>query len=349
MPEWADRLEYSMASGLESGCGIMTNEKIQRVKSALLCMQRHSWEQGVAAQAFLEMGDGDTVILMAKEAVVRQLEDGRLAVMNNTSAVTDPASVGEPLLFAAKATGEAKLAEAADRMLEYLLHKAPRADNGAIMHLNDRPEVWVDSYYMAPPFLAAAGHFREAFEQIALYKELLLDRDKKLFSHMWNDRTKSFTRKDFWGVGNGWALAGMTRVLGALPDSMRHEKDLLAGYIRETLDACIAFMREDGLFHDVIDNPATFVETNTSQMLAYAIYKGMAGGWLDSSYRGYADKMRRAANDKVDEYGLVQGVCGSPDFNSPGTAPEGQAFYLLMETASESLYAQHRQNKFSST
>lgn len=311
----------------------MINEKTDRVKNALLCMQRHSWEQGTAAQAFLEMGDEDIVILMAKEAVVRQLGDGRLAVMNNTVAVTDPASVGEALLFAARATGEAELADAAGRMLHYLLYTAPRAGNGAILHLNDKPEVWVDSFYMSPPFLAAAGHHREAFEQIGLYRELLLDREKSVFSHIWNDGSRSFTRKDFWGVGNGWALAGMTRVMRVLPGTMQREKSLLVGYIRETLDGCIAYMREDGLFHDVIDDPSTFVETNTSQMLAYTIYRGMTGGWLDGAYKEYADKMRRAANDKVDRFGLVQGVCGSPDFNSPGTASEGQAFYLLMETA----------------
>ncbi|HEX2946148.1 MAG TPA: glycoside hydrolase family 88 protein [Clostridia bacterium] len=322
---------------------IENNEKIDKVKKALLCMQRHSWEQGTAAQAFLEMGEYDTAILMAKEAVVRQLDDGRLGVMNNTSAVTDPASVGEALLFAARSTGETELADAAGKMLDYLLHKAPRAENGAIMHLNDKPEVWVDSFYMSPPFLAATGHSREAFSQIKLYRELLLDSGKRVFSHIWNDRTKSFTRKDFWGVGNGWALAGMTRVMRKLPETMQYEKNLLAGYIHEALDGCIAYMREDGLFHDVIDDHSAFVETNTSQMMAYTIYRGISGGWLDGSYRAYADKMRDAANDKVDSYGLVQGVCGSPAFNSPGTAPEGQSFYLLMETAAYDFYRGRQQ------
>jgi hypothetical protein len=31
--------------------------------------------------------------------------------------------------------------------------------------------------------------------------------------------------------------------------------------------------------------------------------------------------------------GLVRGVCGSPEFDHPGTATEGQAFFLLMEAA----------------
>jgi unsaturated rhamnogalacturonyl hydrolase len=35
-----------------------------------------------------------------------------------------------------------------------------------------------------------------------------------------------------------------------------------------------------------------------------------------------------------------QGVCCAPNFNKPGTATEGQAFFLLMEVAYRDLYAQ---------
>ena len=48
---------------------------LDKVKRALLTMQRYSWEQGVSAQALLELGNSDLVILMAKEAVLRQSED----------------------------------------------------------------------------------------------------------------------------------------------------------------------------------------------------------------------------------------------------------------------------------
>ena len=313
-------------------------ERLQKVKKALLSMQRHSWEQGVAAQAFLETGDTDMVILMAREAVVRQLADGRLGVMSGSTAATDPAANGEAVLAAAKITQDKVLAKAADKMLEWLLNRAPRTKNGSICHFDDKAEVWVDSYYMSPPFLAAAGHYQDAVAQINSYRELLYNSEKKMFSHMWDDRSNSFTRKDFWGVGNGWALAGMTRVLKALPDTMKEEKEMLCGYIKEGIDGCLAYMRTDGLFHDVIDDPSTFIETNLSQMLAYTLYRGMAAGWLDSSYQPHADKMRKAANDKVDEYGFVQGVCGSPNFNSAGTAAEGQAFFLLMEAAADAYF-----------
>lgn len=122
-------------------------------------------------------------------------------------------------------------------------------------------------------------------------------------------------------------------MIGALPPNMADERARLAGYVREVIDGCLAHQRADGLFHDVVDDPNTFTETNLAQMLAYAIYRGVQGGWLAASYLARADRMRAAAHAKVDAYGLVWDVCGAPRFDRPGTAREGQAFFLLMEAA----------------
>lgn len=306
---------------------------VDKVKLAMLSMQRDAWEQGVAAQALLESGDSSLVILMAKEAVVRQIQDGRLAVISCNEGVTDPAANGEAVLWAARMTGDAVLQEGAKKMLDYLLHKAPRTKEGVLHHIATKPQVWVDSMYMAPPFLAVAGQPAEAVRQVEGIRSLLWNPQKKLFSHIWDDGRGEFERQDFWGVGNGWAAAGMARVLKALPEEMSEEKKKLTGYITDVIDGCLAHRREDGLFHDVVDKPSTFVETNLAQMLAYTIFRGVKEGWLASSYIRHAEIMRAAAWKKVDENGLVQGVCGSPTFESPGTATEGQAFFLLMEAA----------------
>lgn len=309
------------------------DELVERVKRAMLTMQRDAWEQGVAAQALLESGERELVILMAKEAVVRQLEDGRLAVISCNEGVTDPAANGEAVLYAAEATGDQALGAAAAKMLEYLLKRAPHRKDGTLYHVADKRQVWVDSIYMAPPFLAAAGEPEEAVRQVEGVRKLLWDPRNKLFSHIWDDDLKGFFRRDFWGVGNGWAAAGMSRVVEALPDRMGGEKKRLAGYVKDVVDGCLAFRRPDGLFHDVVDKPATFIETNLAQMLAYTIYRGVKGGWLGRGYLRHAEVMRDAARRKVDAFGYVQGVCGSPDFESAGTATEGQAFFLLMEAA----------------
>src|SRR5690554_275177 len=82
---------------------------VEKAILAMLTMQRAPWEQGVAMQALLERGEEELVILMAKEAVVRQTPDGRLAMLGEEFALSDAASPGEALLWAAKKTGDKNL------------------------------------------------------------------------------------------------------------------------------------------------------------------------------------------------------------------------------------------------
>jgi rhamnogalacturonyl hydrolase YesR len=72
-------------------------------------------------------------------------------------------------------------------------------------------------------------------------------------------------------------------------------------------------------------------------MISYTIFRGVAAGYLASAYLEKAETMRKAANAQVDSLGYVQKVCGVPNFDRPYVAPEGQAFYLLMETAAKDL------------
>ena len=162
-------------------------EVIEKIKRAMLSMQRASWEHGVAAQAMLELGDNEMVYLMAKEAVLRQLDDGRLAVVYTDNGVTDPAAAGEAVLKAYEMTKEEDLKAGADRMLEWLLVKAPRSKEGTLYHTMNSPEIWSDAMYMAPPFIAAAGKYTEAIAQIEGFRKALWNTNDKLFSHRWHD------------------------------------------------------------------------------------------------------------------------------------------------------------------
>ncbi|WP_243420743.1 hypothetical protein [Micromonospora globispora] len=71
----------------------------------------------------------------------------------------------------------------------------------------------------------------------------------------------------------------------------------------------------------------------TAQMLAYAALTGVADGWLPASYLDTGADLLAAADRRVDRYGRVTGVSGSPDFAGPGTSSEAQAFHLLAHAA----------------
>jgi len=311
-------------------------ECIEKTALALLSMQRHSWEQGVAMQAFLERGDIGIVVALATEAVYRSMPDGRVATIGVTDAVTDPCSTGEGLLAACKETKDCKLEEGKEKLLHWALNLAPRSSQGVIYHLTTSNQFWVDSIYMLPPFLAAAGYYKEALVNLYGYWDALYDKDKKLMCHMWDDDAKKYIRAAHWGSGNGWAMAGLSRMIKLLPAKEYHtDINKIKTMVTQLLDSVLLYMRADGLFYDVLDDNSTFVETNLSQMVAYTIYDGIRQGWLPSSYADAAQMLREAANKKIDCYGFVRDVCGAPTFDKPGVSPEGQAFNLLMEHAYE--------------
>jgi rhamnogalacturonyl hydrolase YesR len=310
---------------------------VEKAKIAMLCMQKASWEQGTASQAMIELGEKNLVVLMAKDAVLRRKKDGRLAMLGTENAVTDPASNGEGVLYAYKITGDEIFKKAAEAMYTYLMKGAPKTEKGIICHVTQGRQIWSDSMFMAPPYLAVYGDYDEAIKQVEGYREYLWDSKKRLFSHIWDDQKKVFTQRDFWGGGNGWSAAGMAKIIDILPKEKESERKKLIGYVKELLDGCISYMRPDGLFHDVVDKSDTFVETNLSQMLAYSIYKGVKAGWLEESYVAAANKMRAGARNKIDQYGVVQDACGSPNFDKAGTSTEAQAFFLMMEAAHSKL------------
>ena len=73
--------------------------------NALLAMQRRSWEQGLAGQAFLDLGRFDLAAVLAADAIANQLPDGRLADLGDRN-VVNGASAVEPLLAVATRTGD---------------------------------------------------------------------------------------------------------------------------------------------------------------------------------------------------------------------------------------------------
>jgi unsaturated rhamnogalacturonyl hydrolase len=320
---------------------IVSDPLVAKVAKAALAMQRYSWEQGVLAQAFLEAGDDETVIAMARAALIYKTPDGRLAAIGG--GITDAAMGGEAYWRAGQLTGDPLLKDAAQGLLDFLLKRAPRAPDGTFYHPIQGAEIWSDSYYTSPPFLASTGNYDEALRQIDGFRKRLWSPEKKLLSHKWDEKKQAFIRKDFWGVGNGWATAGITRVIHALPPERGEDRTRMAAFVKDILDGCLAYQRPDALFHDVLDKPGTFVETNLAQILAYTIYTGVAGGWLPATYMQAADRMRAAARAKVDRYGLVQDVCGAPDFDRAGIAPEGQAFFIRMEAAAN-VHAPYRKS-----
>jgi len=303
---------------------------LEKVKSALLTMQRYSWEQAVAALAFLEAGDIDIAVCLCYDAVNRQTPCGRLGNLGAQNGATDPVAILPVLLAAYEKTQDPKLKTALNKAWKWALTDAPRNKNGIVYHMDNSRQFWVDSIYMLPPALLKGGYVSEAIMQADGYINALWDSDKKLFRHIWDDEKQEFEAAEFWGVGNGWAVAGLGRLIEGLPEGEARSR-----YIKIVTDTCNAALEftDNNLFHNFLNKPESFIEANFAQMLCYTIAKGVKQGWLDTELLNRVKPIRTAVHKLVDTYGYVTPVCGAPFFNSPGTAPEAQAFYILMEAS----------------
>lgn len=307
---------------------------IDKVKNALMSIQRRSWEQGEAMQALLELRDYDTMITFAREAAYIKLEDGRTTLTTEweKGTVTDTCACGEAMMLAAQLTGDRLIKEAFDGLLQYALHHDRRNSQGICYHMVEAPEFWVDSIYMMPPFLAAAGYYEEAVKQINGYWDALYNPEIKMLDWIWNDEKKVLIRQRHRSICTGYAAVGIVKVAARLPSSMKAEKDSLMEKGRIVIDSILRFIDGDGVCHDTLDDPDSIIGINAVSMVAGAVYRAMAAGYM-LEYEAVADKLRASLHAKIDPYGFLFGVCGVPDNNKTGISANGQSFFLQMEAA----------------
>lgn len=303
----------------------------ERVWGALLGLQRLAWEQGVTGHAALDLGRVDLVRVIADDAVVRQDGDGRLGEVDGGGLVNCGALV-EVVDVAARGHGDAGSAgrEALRRQLEWFDAGCPRAADGTLFHLTGSQQMWTDSVYMLVPALLRLGRPEAALAQLDGHRRRLLT-PAGLWAARWDEPTGRLVLPVHWGTGNGWVAAGLARAWRE--PAAGPYRDAFAAEVRALVESCLVHRRPDGLFHDVLDDPTSFVEGNVAQMLGYAVLTGVADGWLEEHWLDVGRSLRAAV--RVDHDGFVRPVAGSPHFDRPGRSAEAQAFWLLALAAEQ--------------
>lgn len=138
---------------------------------------------------------------------------------------------------------------------------------------------------------------------------------------------------------DGWpgALALACRLL---PPEDGETKKTLGERLNRLLKAMKNYLREDGRFHDVLDDPSTFPEVTASLMMCYTVYQGISALVVPAEEKRDADRVLELLERYVDEQGFVNSACASPGFDRPGNSAEAQAFYLLAHSAKRALEPQ---------
>jgi unsaturated rhamnogalacturonyl hydrolase len=280
-----------------------SRRRVEKATTAAMAMQRRDWEQGIFAQAMLEADNRKAVALLTKAAIVQRVRDGRLAVVVSGSP-TDPSMGGEACAPAAEWTGDQQIQQAVQGLLDWIRNTAPRAADGALYHSFGGPEMWSDGFNCAPPFLAAMGFYDEALAQIEGYRKRLWNLEAKLLSHIWDDGKQQFKDKHFRGGGNGWAAAGLARVIRRLPRERRPDRERLAAFAKDIVDGCLARQRSDGLFHNVVDQPRTPSSRRTSLRCSHS--QSMKGDIGRLASRSLSSESGPGARRGPDEDGRIR-------------------------------------------
>ena len=310
---------------------------ITAVSQALLAMQRASWEQGVAAQAFFECGDPQMGILLVKEAIHRGNGAGLIGITTRAMDSIDCGSNGLPAYYAYQHTKEGQYLKAAKDLADWFVFNAPRSASGQLYHNPGTLKNMIDGIYHFVPVLVVTGNIEFAMKQIQLFHERHYDPASGLYRQLWDDGQRSFIRRALWGGGQGWMAGALALACKFLPGGQEAHRAHLAELLLKLINSMEAYLRDDYLFHDVLDDPNTFVEVTAALMLSYAIYVGIQASVIPAEKKYLADKILDSVEGHVDEYGIIHEACSSPTFDRPGCSAEAQAFYMLCYGAKEKL------------
>lgn len=146
--------------------------------------------------------------------------------------------------------------------------------------------IWIDDMFMITTIQSQAYKAtgqrkyidRAAYEMVLYLKEI--QQPNGLFYH-------APTAPFFWGRGNGWMAAGMAQLLAALPVDNTDRPVIMEAYLK-MMSTLRHYQGSDGMWKQLIDEPASWNETSSTAMFTYAMIVGVKHGWLDEKKYGAA-------------------------------------------------------------
>ena len=196
-----------------------------------------------------------------------------------------------------------------------------------------------DGVFMGCPILAQAGkltgdskYLAAAVDHLRFMQNLCLRKDG-LYSHSPLDEAA-------WGRGNAFPALGMALTLeamGASPDP-----HVLKSF-RELMAALLPLQDEDGLWHQVIDKPASYAEYSCTAMIGASMHMAIRNKWIDRSYGRNVERAWNAILARSEPDGTLLDVCESTGKQKSeaeyfdraavwGKDPRGGSMALLIST-----------------
>lgn len=199
-----------------------------------------------------------------------------------------------------------------------------------------------DSLFMGTDILAQAGALtgeRRYFDMAARHIEFMRKLDLRpdgLYRHQPDGDVA-------WGRGNGFPAIGLALALSDFPPSHPAFARILSEY-RAHMAALLRYQDADGMWRNVIDQRGAYPEFSATAMIAFAMQRGIARGWLPKRrYRAAVERAWRGVLARVGPNGSLVDVCESTarartldDYLNRtailGPDPRGGAMALMLAT-----------------
>lgn len=184
----------------------------------------------------------------------------------------------------------------------------PEARALAARGLTWQTRMWIDDMFMITAVQAQAYratgnpvYIDRAAKEMVVYLDSL-QRPNGLFYH-------APDVPFYWGRGNGWMAAGMTELLRSLPEDNPDRARIMQGY-RRMMQALLQYQSPQGMWRQLVDDPAAWPETSGTGMFTYAMITGVKAGWLDAKMYGpAARKAWLALISYLDDHADMREVC----------------------------------------
>jgi len=160
--------------------------------------------------------------------------------------------------------------------------------------------------------LGRQEYIDEAVYQFLLHVEYLCDVKSGLWYHGWTFEGRHHFSEAFWGRGNCWVTIAIPVFLEMVEVSASVSRYLKTVLVRQ-IKALATLQDESGMWHTVLDDPTSYLESSATCGFGYGILKAVNMGLLDRSYCAISDKALCALLAVVDKDGVVQQVSyGTP-------------------------------------
>ncbi len=246
------------------------------------------------------------------------------------------------------------------------MHELPRTPEYGLQHIvsgnrND-DQLWDDTLYMTVLFLAKMGrilnredYLQESIRQFLVHIKYLVDTKTGLFFHGWTFDGNHHFADARWARGNSWYTAGLVDYLECLDGvpALTGVRDFLLSTLLRQAQALERCQDESGLWHTLLDDTESYLETSASSAFAYGILKAARKGFLPARFALVGERAVHGVLQKITPDGTVQGVSyGTPVFATLQEykevpicpMPYGQSMALMMLVEAQKLTQNEKEN-----